>query len=100
MRTYSRDAFLEAKALWGAGEFGPEWLFYRQVAADRGFIYPPEGTRWDSWEDAEPSQRAMVYRAIQDTPKALTEVIRQSGSWSEVVRKLLAGRDSRREDVD
>lgn len=100
MRTYSREAFLEARRAWAEGDFGSEWQFYRQLAADRGFIYPPEGTKWDSCEDEEPSQRAIVYRAIADTPRALTEIIGQSHSWHDVVRKLMADVDRRREDAD
>lgn len=98
MRTYSRADFLAAREAWA--DFSPEWLFYQQIAADRGMLYPPSGSKWDSWEDAEPSQRAIIFRAIEDTPRALTDVIRQSRSWHEVVRKLMADLERRREDAD
>lgn len=98
MRTYSRADFLASKEAWS--DYGDEWLFYRQMASDRGMLYPPSGSPLDSIDDPLPSQRAIVYRAIGDTPKALTEAIRASHSWSEVVRKLMADVDRRREDVD
>ncbi len=100
MRTFSRETFVESKAAWEAGEFSKEWEPYRAQAAERGFIYPPEGSRWDLWEDEEPSQRAIIYRAIEDTPRALTTAIGQSRSWFEVVRKLMADLERRREDAD
>lgn len=98
MRTYSREDFFAAKAEWA--DFDEVWRPYRQLAAERGMLYPPSGTRWDSWEDEEPSQRAILYRAICDTPKALTRIIGASRSWSEVVRKVIADVDRRREDAD
>jgi hypothetical protein len=97
MRTYSRDDFLAAREEWK--DFDREWEPYRKLAAEYGMLYPPAGTKWDSWEDEEPSQRAIIYRAIEDTPDALTEAIRQSHSWFEVVRKLMADIDRRREDA-
>lgn len=100
MRTFSRETFLESKAAWDGGEFGPEWHFYRQLAADRGFLYPPSGTRWDSFEDDQPSQRAMIYRAIDETPGLLADIIRKSHSWHDVIARLTQGRDSMREDAD
>jgi len=99
MKTYSRDAFLEAKQLWLTGDFSLEWEPFRRLAADRGFIYPPDGTRWDSWDDEEPSQRALLIRAIRETPSLLRSCIVDSRTWGEVVRKLLAGRDRMREDA-
>ena len=98
MRTYSRADFEAAQRAWES--FGPAWHFYRQLAADRGMLYPPSGSKWDSWEDSDPSQRAIIYRAIEDTPRALVDVIKSSRSWSEVVRKLMADLDRRREDAD
>lgn len=99
MRTYSREAFLAAKAAWETGDFSEEWTAYRVRAADRGMLYPPEGTRWDSWEDDSPSQRAMLVRAIRETPALLISAIDRSRSWYEVIEKLNAGRDRLREDA-
>lgn len=98
--TFSRETFLKAKAAWAEGEYGAAWEFYRHAAADRGFIFPPSGTKWDSWEDDEPSQRAIVYRAIEETPQLLQDAIRHSRSWSQVVGKLTQARDSMRDDAD
>lgn len=99
VRTYSRDSFLEARRLWETGAFSDEWEPYRRLAAERGFIYPPEGTQWDSWEDDEPSQRALLVRSMRETPKLLAGAIAVSSSWNEVLRRVLAGRDRMREDA-
>jgi hypothetical protein len=99
-RTFSRQAFVESQAQWEAGEFSWEWHLVRRRAAERGFIYPPEGSRWDSWEDDNPSQRAILIRAIRETPELLEECIDRSRSWFEVIAKLTQGRDGRREDAE
>jgi hypothetical protein len=90
MKTYSRVDWEAALAEWELGKFSDEWKPFRHQAAMRGMIYPPIGTRWDSWEDEEPSQRAILVRAIRETPNLLSRCIAQSRSWSEVVGKLIA----------
>jgi len=97
-RTFSREAWNEAQRLWTEGEFSDEWKAVRHQAAMRGFIYPPEGTRWDSWEDDAPSQRAMLIRAIRETPSLLSRCIAGSRSWADVIAKLIAERDELRDD--
>lgn len=84
MRTYSKASFDEASDLWRQGDFSDEWKPYRHRAAMRGFIYPPDGTKWDSWGDDEPSQRAVLVRAIRETPILLNAAIDRSRSWGEV----------------
>ena len=98
MRTYSRADFEAAREAWS--DYGPEWQFYRQIAADRGMLYPPSGSKFDSWEDPKPSQRAIIYRAIADTPATLVDAIRESRSWSEVIGKVFRDMEIRREDAD
>ncbi len=97
MRTYSRSDFEAARAAWS--DFDGTWEFHRRLAADRGMLYPPSGTRWDDIDDPKPSQRAIVYRAMTDTPLALTEAIRASSSWSQVIHRLLLDIEHRREDA-
>lgn len=99
MRTFNRESFLEARQLWGSGHFDGRWEQYRQQAAERGFIYPPSGSRYDSWEDDEPSQRAVVWQAIVDTPLLLEQAIARSRSWSDVVAKLLYERQVMRDEM-
>lgn len=89
MRTYSRESFTEAGRLWIEGQFSKEWKPWRHRAAMRGFIYPPVGTAMDSWGDDEPSQRAVIVRAIRETPKLLTRAIDHSRSWGEVYAYLI-----------
>jgi hypothetical protein len=98
MRTFNRTDWEASLAEWEAGQFSDEWRNVRHLAAMRGMIYPPTGTKWDSWEDDEPSQRAMLIRAIRETPRLIEEIVGQSRSWHEVIAKLTARRDELRED--
>ncbi len=97
MVTYSAEDYRAARQAWLDGEFGEAWDPFRAAAAERGFVYPPTGSRWDSWEDDRPSQRAVLWRAVEETPQLLLECIGRSRSWSEVIRILLARRDAWRE---
>lgn len=98
MKTYRREDWLAAQDAWR--DFSPEWREVRHQAAMRGILYPPSGTRWDSWEDDEPSQRAILIRAIRETPKLLESCVAKSRSWSEVIGRLTAARDAWRADLD
>jgi hypothetical protein len=100
MRTFSRSDWEGALAAWEAGEFSDEWREVRHQAAMRGILYPPSGSKWDSWDDDQPSQRAILIRAIREMPRLLSEVVAYSRSWSDVIGKLLASRDDWREEVD
>lgn len=97
MRTFNRADWEASLAEWDAGQFSDEWRNVRHLAAMQGMIYPPTGTKWDSWEDDEPSQRAMLIRAIRETPRLLEECIGRSRSWTEVIAKLVAARDELRD---
>lgn len=99
-RTFSKTDWDAAQALWHDGEFSAEWKDFRHQAAMRGMIYPPEGTRWDSWEDEEPSQRAILIRAIRETPKLTAEAINHSQSWGSVIEYILRQRDAWRDDLN
>lgn len=97
MRTFSRDDWEAAQADWL--DFSDEWKGVRHQAAMRGILYPPSGSRFDSWEDDSPSQRAILIRAIRETPKMLAECVARSRSWSEVIDKLIGRRDDWREEM-
>jgi hypothetical protein len=99
MKTFNRVDWEAALGEWEAGEFSDEWKPFRHQAAMRGMIYPPSGTRWDSWEDDEPSQRAILIRAIRETPALLRRCIDRSRSWSEVVAKVIAEIDELRDEA-
>ncbi len=99
MRTFSRDQWNEAQALWDDGHFSDEWRNVRHAAAMRGILYPPAGDRFDSWEDDEPSQRAMLIRAIRETPTLLMAAIGRSHSWGEVVAYVIRRRDEWRDEL-
>ena len=72
---------------------GREWRHLAATVA--GIIAAPQGTRWDSWGDEDPSERALVARAIEDSPSLLRSVLRSGRvhSWAQVVRALLIERD-------
>lgn len=97
-----------AKAQWDAAgdawaDFGAEWDDWRRlVAKGPGIIFPPEGTPWDDWTADDPSQRALVIRAIRETPELLRWAIATTHrpSWRAVLEKVLDGRDELRESRD
>ena len=97
MKTYSRDDWHAAQEAWL--DFSPEWREYRHQAAMRGILFPPSGSRFDSWDDDQPSQRAILIRAIRETPTLVAASIARSRSWSEVIGKVIAKRDDWREEL-
>lgn len=105
MRTYLPETFRAAKAQWDAGHFGSAWNRIRSIAATKGYIYPPTGSEHDDRDAAEPSQRAIVWRALQDNPRELERIVGRSSSWSQVVdgifgleARLAAGATERERD--
>ena len=100
MRTYNRADWEAALQAWDDGQFSREWREFRHAAAMRGMIYPPEGTKWDSWEDDEPSQRAILIRAIRETPTMLMQAIANSRSWGDVIGYVIRRRDDLRAELD
>src|SRR5687768_621697 len=100
MRTFTRAQLDEANAAWDAGDFSPEWRTIRHKAAMGGLIFPPNGTKWDSWEDDSPSQRAMIIRAIRETPALLERCVVGAKSWHHVIERLNGVRDEWRSDID
>ena len=98
-RTFSREHWTAAQQAWKDGKFSHEWRDFRHQAAMRGILYPPDGTRWDSWEDDDPSERAVLVRAIRETPELLRECIGRSRSWGEVIARLVRTRDRWRADL-
>jgi len=99
MRTFSKVHFEEARRLWAEGEFSDEWKPYRHAAAMRGFIYPPDGSKWDNWGDDEPTQRAVLIQMIRERPKALMAAINHSASWHEVIAQCVQDTERIAEDA-
>lgn len=99
MRTFSRDHWNEAQQAWKDGDYSDEWKPYRHQAAMRGMLYPPIGTKWDSWEDDDPSDRAMLIRAIRETPSLVQSAISRAHSWPEVVAYIVRRRDQWRDEL-
>lgn len=102
VRTYSRERTLHARAAWAEGRFSPEWVPWRRLAAKAaGIIHPPEGTEWDQWDVDHPSQRAILIRAIRETPELLRKALHASAgaSWAAVIEALLADRVAMRDEA-
>lgn len=97
-RTYSRADLDASRRAWS--DFGDGWREARRVAAVAGMLYPPAGTRFDDRDDAQPSQRAIVWAALDDRPSSTLAIIGRSRSWSAVVRAVMAEEGSLREDAD
>lgn len=88
--TYTAEQLAEASAAWS--DYGPEWRPWRRLARTSvGIIYPPSGSGWDSWEDANPSQRAVLVWAIRYAPLTLRAAITSAPepSWAPVVAAVL-----------
>ena len=99
MRTFTRSQIDAARRAWDEGEFSSEWRDIRHKAAMGGLIYPPSGSKWDSWEDDHPSQRAILIRAVRETPKLLERCVIGAPSWSVVIERLTRARDDWREQL-
>lgn len=98
-RTFSKETWNAAQQAWSEGGYGREWRDVRHAAAMKGMAHPPEGSAEDPWEATKPSQRAIVYRALDETPVLLMSCIRRSSTWSEVIAKLIQRRDQWREEL-
>jgi hypothetical protein len=101
VRTFSRADWSEASESWREGGFAADtWYRVRYAAACRGMLYPPAGGKGDDCDDPHPSQRAIVYRAIRDSPALLFGIIGRSSTWSQVVVALIHAVDAARADAD
>lgn len=99
---YSRERWEAAQSSWQAGEpWSDEWREWRHLAAQHGIPDAPVGTQWDQWDDDQPSERAMLIRAIRETPTALRAAILdgRTHSWASVVAIVIRGRDNVSADV-
>jgi hypothetical protein len=97
---YTQETWLASDAQWRAGRFGPEWSDWRGMAAKAGIIFPPSGSPDDPWSADSPSQRAILIRAIRETPRLLRRAIPGASSWSDVIGRLLTYRDLMALDAD
>lgn len=100
-KTYDRSTYAAARKAWAEGDFRDRrWHAIYRLAAERGYIYPPTGTVHDDRDEEQPSQRAIVYAAMCDTPAELERIMRRSFSWSAVVAQLITHVERLREDAD
>lgn len=99
-RTYDRATFDAARRAWVDGKYGRGWEPIRRIAAERGFLYPPSGTPDDDRDAEAPSQRAIIWRALQDNPDALRTIVSRSKSWNDVVDRIIGLEERLRRDAD
>jgi len=93
----------ESRQAWDAGRFSAEWRPWRHLAAmQAGIIDAPKGSALDSWADEEPSERAILVRAIRETPNALRAALLSGKchTWAQVVRAVVIGRVRLGEESD
>jgi len=109
MRTFGRERWFAAQSAWeefyadASVEMRDEWVPWRRMVADAAAIIdPPTGDRFDSWTDQDPSQLAILTRAIRETPHLLEAALRSPDvhSWAAVVAVLCRRRDAIRLALD
>lgn len=98
--TVSRDVWEAQERAWSEGGFGPAWGPVRRMARARGMWYPPSGSAHDDRDSQEPSQRAIVWRALEDNPAELAAIIGRASSWSGVVDRIIGLEARLRTDAD
>lgn len=97
MRTYSREDWFRAKGAWTSFT-GPLWERARQ-ACSTWTIWPPSEQGQD-WRDApHPSQRVIVWFALENRPAETLNIIRRSSSWSGVIDRIISAEGRIRTDV-
>jgi hypothetical protein len=97
-RTYSRDQLDEGRAAW-SNFGGPLWARARE-ASKAWAAFPPseEGDEYVSGE--HPSQRVIVYFALDERPAETLAIIRRSTSWYGVVSEIIRTRQELRRSAD
>lgn len=97
-RTYSRDDWFRAKQAWTTFAH-PLWTEARR-AAQAWTIFPPSEEGQD-WRDApHPSQRVIVWFALESRPAQTLDFIRRSSSWSGVIDRIIASEHEIRRGID
>lgn len=102
-RTFTREQLDASRAAWDARRFSAEWREWRHLAAmQAGIIDPPTGDAFDPWADDEPSERAIIIRAIRETPRTLRSALTSGRchTWAQVVREVVQHRDRLGDDAD
>lgn len=88
MRTYSRDVHDQSLAAWLTFK-GPRWAQVRS-ACQSWTIFPPSSEGQD-WRDApHPSQRVIVWFALENRPAETLDMIRRARNWTGVIDRIFA----------
>lgn len=95
-RIFDAETYRAARRAWDDGEFGREWQDARHLCWEMGYPFPPSGNPGD---DEGTSQRAIVWRALDDRPISTLNIIRRARSWSEVVLLIFEEKDEIRYDI-
>ena len=98
MKTYSRDTYLASKSAWNTYP-GPVWDAVRRACAE-WTLFPPSSEGQD-WRDApHPSQRVIVWFALEQRPRQTLDIIRRARSWSGVIDRIIAAEGVIRRDIE
>lgn len=100
MRTYSASDWQAAAQAWQSGHYeGPAWQWVRELARERGMLYPPATTGSDDPTADHPSQCALLARSIYDEPELVRYAIThpKANSWHDVLALVLEERDGARQ---
>ncbi len=98
--TYSGSQMVAAERAWSSY---PPWTWdpWRELAKKADIIFPPSGSLADSCDVPQPSQRAIIVRAMCDTPDLLRwAILGAEPSWRSVVGRVFSGLDEMREQAD
>ncbi len=97
---FDAETYHAARRAWDTGEFGPEWREVRYLSWEMGYPYPPAGDPYDDPDDAHPSQRSILYRALDYRPIETIRFVRESRSWHEVVERIIGSEQRLREAAE
>ncbi len=98
--TYSKPQMVAAKRAWSS--YPPlTWNPWHELAKKAGIVFPPSGSLGDSCDVPQPSQRAIIVRAMRDTPLLLRwAILGAEPSWCSIVGRVFSGLDEMREQAD
>ncbi len=97
--TYSGSQMAAAERAWDS--YSGDWDQWHELVKEVGIIFPPSGYLGDSCDGPQPSQRAIIVRAMTDTPDLLRwAILGAEPSWRSIVARLFSGLDEMREQAD
>jgi hypothetical protein len=97
-RTYSREQFEAGREAW-ANFGGPLWAKAREASRE-WTAFPPSEEGADERDASHPSQRIIIWFALDEQPGATLAIIRRSRSWHEVINGIIGNLNELRRAAD